>query len=64
MAADRAALWLRALVGMQATLMQVPPYILSERSASATVLPAAASAPASVLPPLPKPMMTASNFFM
>ena len=48
---------------MHPTLMQVPPYILSDFSIIATVFPLAPSLPARVLPPLPKPITIASYCF-
>lgn len=51
-----AAEWTRALVGTQATLMQVPPYISRDRSTSTTDQPRLPSVRARVLPALPQPM--------
>src|SRR5574344_713393 len=51
-------------VGMQATLMHVPPYIFGDFSMIAVDSPFEASAPAIVLPPFPKPMMMFSNSFI
>ena len=55
--ADR---WMRALVGTQPMLMQVPPYISSDCSTITTRRPRRPIAAASVFPPLPKPMTSRS----
>src|SRR5574344_713641 len=63
-AKERRALCSSDFVGMQATLMHVPPYIFGDFSMIAVDSPFEASAPAIVLPPFPKPMMMFSNSFI